>query len=73
MVLFFSAAKPKYEFLKKLPAKMEVFRTKHTVLECFVNNDDCAPKWFKNGKPIKVNYILNTNASCRNAKSIKMC
>ncbi len=33
---------------------MEVFRTKHTVMECFVNSDDCTPKWFKNGKPIKV-------------------
>lgn len=33
---------------------MEVFRTKTTVLECFVNNDDCVPKWYKNGKLIKV-------------------
>ena len=32
---------------------MEVFRTKHTVLECFVNHDECVPKWFKNGKLIK--------------------
>ncbi|CAF0846330.1 unnamed protein product [Brachionus calyciflorus] len=46
-------AKPKFEFLKKLPAKMEVFRTKHTVLECFVNHDECVPKWYKNGKLIK--------------------
>jgi hypothetical protein len=54
----FQAAKPKYEFLKKLPAKMDVFRTKHTVLECFVNHDDCEPKWFKNGKLIKVEHIF---------------
>jgi hypothetical protein len=37
---------------------MEVFRTKQTVLECFVNHDDCEPKWFKNGKPVKVNKNL---------------
>lgn len=32
---------------------MEVFRTKQTVLECFVNHDDCEPKWYKNNKQIK--------------------
>ena len=46
-------AKPKFEFLKKLPAKMDVFRTKQTTLECFVNSDDCVPKWFKNGVAIR--------------------
>ena len=33
---------------------MDVFRTKQSTLECFVNHDDCTPKWFKDGIPIKV-------------------
>jgi hypothetical protein len=38
-----------------LPAKMEVFRTKNTVLECFVNHEECVVSWWKNGKEIKEN------------------
>jgi len=51
---FFLAAKPTYDFYKELPAKMEVFRTKPTVLECHVNDPNAPVKWFKNGMPIDV-------------------
>lgn len=40
-------SKPKFEFLKKLPSKLEVFRTKQALLECFVNHEDCTPQWYK--------------------------
>lgn len=57
--LTITPAKPKFEFLKKLPAKMEVFRTKSTLLECFVNHEDCIPTWYKDGQLITVNiYFL---------------
>jgi len=52
--IFFLAAKPSYDFYKELPAKMEVFRTKPTVLECHVNDPNAPVKWFKNGIPIDV-------------------
>ena len=48
------AAKPLYDFYKELPAKMEVFRTKQTVLECHVNDPNAPVKWYKNGVPIDV-------------------
>ncbi len=48
------AAKPLYDFYKELPAKMEVFRTKPTILECHVNDPNAPVKWFKNGVPIDV-------------------
>ena len=50
----FLAAKPLYDFYKELPAKMEVFRTKQTVLECHVNDPNAPVKWYKNGHPIDV-------------------
>ncbi len=50
----FLAAKPLYDFYKELPAKMEVFRTKPTILECHVNDPNAPVKWFKNGVPIDV-------------------
>jgi len=34
---------------------MEVFRTKSTVFECFVNHEECMPTWLKDDVPIKVN------------------
>jgi len=43
------AAKPIYDFYKELPAKLEVFRTKQTALECHVNDASAPVKWFKNG------------------------
>jgi hypothetical protein len=48
------AAKPLYDFYKELPAKMEVFRTKPTILECHVNDPNAPVKWYKNGVPIDV-------------------
>jgi hypothetical protein len=54
LVFVFLAAKPLYDFYKELPAKMEVFRTKQTVLECHVNDPNAPVKWFKNGIPIDV-------------------
>ncbi|CAF3917151.1 unnamed protein product, partial [Rotaria magnacalcarata] len=45
-------AKPLYEFYKELPAKMEVFRTKQTILECHVNDPNAPIIWYKNGIPI---------------------
>ncbi len=56
--LSFLAAKPLYDFYKELPAKMEVFRTKQTVLECHVNDPNAPVKWFKNGIPIDVKFLL---------------
>ncbi len=50
----FLAAKPLYDFYKELPAKMEVFRTKQTILECHVNDPNAPVKWYKNGVPIDV-------------------
>jgi hypothetical protein len=50
----FLAAVPLYDFYKELPAKMEVFRTKQTILECHVNDPNAPVKWFKNGVPIDV-------------------
>ncbi|CAF3833519.1 unnamed protein product [Rotaria magnacalcarata] len=47
-------AKPLYEFYKELPAKMEVFRTKQTILECHVNDPNAPIIWYKNGIPIDV-------------------
>ena len=41
-----------FAFLKTLPPKMDVFRTKQTILECFVNHEDCIPKWYRNGQLI---------------------
>jgi hypothetical protein len=52
--LYFLAAKPLYDFYKELPAKMEVFRTKQTILECHVNDPNAPVKWYKNGVPIDV-------------------
>jgi len=52
--LTFLAAKPLYDFYKELPARMEVFRTKPTILECHVNDPNAPVKWFKNGIPIDV-------------------
>lgn len=57
---FFSAAKPVYDFYKELPAKMEVFRTKLTALECHVNHETAPVKWYKNGVPIDVRLFLRT-------------
>jgi hypothetical protein len=57
--LTFLAAKPLYDFYKELPAKMEVFRTKQTVLECHVNDPNAPVKWFKNGIPIDVKKKRN--------------
>jgi len=51
------AAKPLYDFYKELPAKMEVFRTKPTILECHVNDPNAPVKWFKNGIPIDVRFV----------------
>ena len=48
------AAKPLYDFYKELPPRMEVFRTKQTVLECHVNDPNAPVKWFKNGIPLDV-------------------
>jgi hypothetical protein len=45
-----------YDFYKELPAKMEVFRTKPTILECHVNDPEAPVKWFKNGTLIDVNF-----------------
>ncbi|CAF4536552.1 unnamed protein product [Rotaria sp. Silwood1] len=45
-------AKPLYDFYKELPTKMEVFRTKPTILECHVNDPNAPVIWFKNGVPI---------------------
>jgi hypothetical protein len=59
MFVFFIAAKPLYDFYKELPAKMEVFRTKPTILECHVNDPEAPVKWFKNGIPIDVNFSCN--------------
>ena len=56
IIVFFIAAKPLYDFYKELPAKMEVFRTKPTILECHVNDPEAPVKWFKNGIPIDVNF-----------------
>lgn len=38
-------AVPIFAFIKPLTPKMEVFRTKSTLLECFVNHETCVPKW----------------------------
>ena len=46
-----------YDFYKELPAKMEVFRTKPTILECHVNDPNAPVKWFKNGIPIDVRFV----------------
>jgi hypothetical protein len=48
-----------YDFYKELPAKMEVFRTKQTVLECHVNDPNAPVKWYKNGIPIDVSFSNN--------------
>ncbi len=48
-----------YDFYKELPAKMEVFRTKPTILECHVNDPEAPVKWFKNGILIDVNFSSN--------------
>ncbi|KAL7668242.1 hypothetical protein ACOME3_008952 [Neoechinorhynchus agilis] len=48
-----AAGKVVYEFYKLLATKMEVFRTKPTILECHVNNQDCPIKWFKGKEQIK--------------------
>jgi hypothetical protein len=53
------AAKPLYDFYKELPARMEVFRTKQTVLECHVNDPNAPVKWYKNGIPIDVSLVIN--------------
>ncbi|CAF4283227.1 unnamed protein product, partial [Rotaria sp. Silwood2] len=37
-VTLFLAAKPLYNFYKELLDKMEVFRTKQTILECCIND-----------------------------------
>lgn len=58
----FTAAKRKYEFTKQLLPKIEAFRTKSAVLECFVNCEECKPVWYKNGVPIKTDdkrYKIN--------------
>ena len=55
----FLAAKPLYNFYKELPAKMEVFRTKPTILECHVNDPNAPVKWFKNGISIDVSSSEN--------------
>ena len=52
------AAKPLYDFYKELPPKMEVFRTKQTVLECHVNDPNAPVKWYKNGVPIDVSISI---------------
>jgi len=52
------AAKPLYDFYKELPARMEVFRTKQTVLECHVNDPNAPVKWYKNGIPIDVSLVI---------------
>ena len=58
--------------MKKLPAKMDVFRTKNTVLECFVNSEDCIPKWYKNGNLITVNstYYFKFNEKIKKKKQV---
>jgi hypothetical protein len=58
-LLVLLAAKPLYDFYKELPPKMEVFRTKPTVLECHVNDPNAPVKWYKNGIPIDVSLQLN--------------
>ncbi|CAM4765861.1 unnamed protein product [Rotaria magnacalcarata] len=45
-------AKPLYDFYKELPTRMEVFRTKPTILECHVNDPNAPVKWYKNGIPL---------------------
>ena len=56
----FLAAKPLYNFYKELPAKMEVFRTKPTTLECHVNDPNAPVKWFKKMEiPIDVSSLEN--------------
>ncbi|CAF4156732.1 unnamed protein product, partial [Adineta steineri] len=40
---------PLYDFYKELPARMEVFRTKPTILEYHVNDPNAPVKWYKNG------------------------
>jgi hypothetical protein len=47
------AAKPIFEFTKKLPEKLETFRTKGLLLDCFVNHPECVPVWYRNGVVIK--------------------
>lgn len=48
------AAVPIFAFIKEMVPSMEVFRTKSTLLECFVNHENCVPKWYKDGKLIPV-------------------
>jgi hypothetical protein len=48
------AAKPLYDFYKELPLKMEIVRTKQTVLECHVNDPSAPVKWYNNGISIDV-------------------
>lgn len=55
------AAKPMYDFYKELPPKMEVFRTKQTVLECHVNDPTAPVKWYKNGVEIDVRWLIKKN------------
>ncbi|CAF1402962.1 unnamed protein product, partial [Adineta steineri] len=47
-------AKPLYDFYKELPPRMEVFRTKPTILECHVNDPDAPVKWYKDGVLIEL-------------------
>jgi hypothetical protein len=58
-LLIILAAKPLYDFYKELPARLEVFRTKQTVLECHVNDPNAPVKWYKNGIPIDVSLVIN--------------
>lgn len=53
-VLLRLAAKPVFDFYKELPAKLEVFRTKPTALECHLNDARAPVKWLKNGVPLDV-------------------
>ncbi|KAI3379405.1 hypothetical protein SNEBB_010472 [Seison nebaliae] len=46
------ALPPKYEFTKVMPARLECFRTKGTIMECFINNSDARVKWYKNSIPL---------------------
>ena len=52
---------PIFSFIKKMNGSMEVFRTKSTILECFVNHEQCVPKWYRNGvlvEPSDKRYVI---------------
>ena len=66
------AAKPLYDFYKELPPKMEVFRTKQTILECHVNDPNAPVKWYKNGIPIDVSDKLKKKSQHYDVVTLSM-